>query len=87
MADEERDFDDSIAQYNEAPTEYTPVRPRRGRLVHATSLSGPNETSCGRKFEGWIAVAKPLTCRDCMMAVGLDVRPKETTKRPKRNRS
>lgn len=45
--------------------QYTPVTPARGGLVHATTLSTPGHTACGRKFVAWVVALRPLTCQDC----------------------
>ncbi len=56
--------------------EYTPVKlTRRARTVHATSLLSAVETACGKPIQnGAIVVARPLSCKDCKLAVGLDCR-------------
>ena len=55
--------------------EYTPVTPADGRgHVHATTLTTPSRTACGRKFSGWVVGVKPLTCPECKKAVFFKVR-------------
>jgi hypothetical protein len=44
---------------------YTPVTPRNGGEVHATSLNEPGRTVCGHKFRGWVIRPSRLTCQRC----------------------
>ncbi len=55
-------------------TEYTPVHPRAGGLVHATSFDAPTRTVCGRKCSGWAVAFKPLGCMKCKATVHLPVK-------------
>lgn len=45
--------------------EYTPVRPRAGGEVHATSFQDPGRTICNRAISGWIIVPVKLSCKRC----------------------
>ena len=46
--------------------EFTPVTPRSGGLVHATTLfESPGVTACGKKFRGWKVALKRLDCLAC----------------------
>lgn len=56
--------------------EFTPVVAPRGQVVHATTLAAPNRTACGKKFSRWAIALKPLSCRDCKLAVFRDCRKK-----------
>ena len=44
------------------------VRPRRGRVVHATAMTPDrlNETLCGRSCGGWTVTDDDLTCSRCL---------------------
>lgn len=44
---------------------YTPVRPRNGGEVHATSFQKPGYTVCDVKFRGWVIEPARLTCQRC----------------------
>lgn len=45
--------------------EYTPIRPRAGGLIHATSLQNPHKTACGRILSGWVIALGELECKRC----------------------
>ncbi len=51
--------------------EWTPIRTRTGKLVHATSLVRPRQTLCGRSCDGGVIVPARLTCDDCKEKVRL----------------
>ena len=57
----------------EQSVEYTPVRARTSKLVHATTLATPNVTACGKKYRGWVIAVNPLTCPDCRRAIFMPV--------------
>ena len=59
-----------------AKVEYTPVSPRRGGRVHATTLRHPQQTACGRRFAGWVVSLRRVDCMDCKLAVFKDFRGK-----------
>lgn len=55
--------------------EFTPVTPRSGGLVHATTLfESPGTTVCGKKFRGWIVALKRLDCQACKAKMHKSVR-------------
>lgn len=54
---------------------YTPVTPRNGGEVHATSLTQPGRTVCGHKFRGWIIRPSRLTCSRCKELLVHPVQP------------
>lgn len=49
---------------------HTPIRARRGRVVHLTSVdsSSARYTLCGLPCDGW-AIAAFATCRRCLACV------------------
>lgn len=61
--------------------EYTPVRARTSKVVHATSLHEPGETACGIQFRGWVIAVRALTCAECKLAMFMDARPKRGVRR------
>lgn len=77
-------FDRALAEYKAAAVEFVPVQARRGRVVHATSMVGRNRTTCGRKFQNWVVVAKPLSCLACALAVHIDARPPRKREKQRR---
>ena len=46
--------------------EYTPVKAKRGALVHATCMSDPGKTSCGVRCDGWRVEPDALDCPKCL---------------------
>ncbi len=54
--------------------EFTPVTPRSGGLVHATSLTDAHKTACGRVASGWKVALQTLTCLKCKELIFYDVR-------------
>lgn len=50
--------------------EYTPVRPKAGGLVHATSMTSAHRTACNRICAGWVVALDPLTCQRCKDIIG-----------------
>lgn len=59
--------------------QYTPVTPRRGGGVHATTLAAPQRTACGRKFRAWVVSLKRVDCDGCKLAVGIPVKKRRRT--------
>lgn len=46
---------------------YTPIIPRGGGLIHATTLTSPSHTACGLPWSGWLAHTEyELTCTSCV---------------------
>lgn len=57
--------------------QFTPVQARRGRRVHALTLTAPKKTACGEDFtDGWRISLKRLNCRRCKLAIVHDCRPR-----------
>lgn len=50
-------------------SDWTPVTPRTGGLVHATSMRDPARTACGKRFIGWNVSTKTLSCSKCQLAL------------------
>lgn len=57
--------------------EFTPVRARTSKVVHATSLHAPNVTACGIRYRGWQIAVRLVNCVECQLAVFQDARPKK----------
>lgn len=54
--------------------QYTPIRARTGKLVHAITLQEPTETACGRKCAGWVVALIKVNCTDCQKMVFFPVK-------------
>ena len=48
------------------PLVYTPVRARRGHLVHLAMIGDVRVTLCGRPCDGWLVDPTATTCRRCL---------------------
>lgn len=48
---------------------YTPITPRTGGLVHATTLRSMYRTVCGLTWSGWRIAPLRLTCSACEEAL------------------
>jgi hypothetical protein len=55
--------------------QYTPVRPRSGGLVHATSLTDAHRTQCGKIAAGWVISMEKLSCQRCKELLHMPVKP------------
>ncbi len=53
----------------EAKLEFTPIRAPRGKMVHATMLSEPTKTACGKECAGWVVEPKRVNCHRCKAAL------------------
>lgn len=53
------------------PQTYTPVRSRRGRVVHAVSMHEREGalTLCARDASGWAVALEPVNCRRCLARI------------------
>lgn len=67
--------------------QFTPVRARTSRVVHATTLGEPQRTACGKGFRSWVVAFEKLNCEQCKLAIHLDCRkPKAKSKKPSRRK-
>lgn len=57
-------------------SEYTPIKARRSKVIHAISLRNPGMTVCKRTCNGWAIALGALSCKACKAAVHLDVMAK-----------
>ena len=57
---------------------YTPIKSRRGRVTHVTSLHNPHTTACGKKCGGWVVTMALVDCIDCNVLVHEDCDEAET---------
>ncbi len=53
---------------------WTPVTPRGGGLIHITSLTDAHRTACNRVCAGWQVALGIITCDKCKAEVHLPVK-------------
>lgn len=62
--------------------EYTPIRARGKRLVHAVALTSPARTACGKRCSGWVVECTQVTCTTCKEQVHYPVKRRPRGLRP-----
>jgi len=89
---EEREFREARAQVDRARIWFVPVHSVNSDEVHATTIASTPRTGCNKRLRRAVVATTPLTCIDCMIAVGLRVpwikvrKPKPRKRRAKRRR-
>lgn len=53
---------------------WTPITPVKGGLVHITSLTDAHRTACNKICSGWRVALGLVTCENCQRAVHLPVK-------------
>lgn len=56
---------------------WTPVTPKSGGLVHITSLTDPHRTQCGKVCSGWKVALDHVDCQKCKETVAYPTKGKK----------